>query len=172
MRLTSNALLELLYKTKSVTGCCGVRSLPRPNLAPEGGVGVKLLPFDEMREEHVGPIENPSRTTSDSCDRIVGVIYSALSELNLQLPKGDHVEQSLSTVLSGAGGRLDSLALANFIVIAETKLEESLGFQIDLTQDDPFSPGTGHFQTVQSLVSYISRLVQQRFPSDWGMKCG
>jgi acyl carrier protein len=119
-----------------------------------------------------GPIESASPTTSDSRNRIVGVIYSALSELNLQLPKGDQVEQSLSTVLFGAGGRLDSLALANFIVIAETKLEESLGFQIDLTQDDPFSPGTGHFQTVQSLVSYISRLVQQRFQSDWRMKCG
>jgi acyl carrier protein len=119
-----------------------------------------------------GPTENASPKTSDSRNRIVGVIYSALSELNLQLPKGDQVEQSLSAVLFGAGGRLDSLALANFIVIAETKLEESLGFQIDLTQDDPFSPGTGHFQTVQSLVSYISGLVQQRFQIDWGMKCG
>jgi acyl carrier protein len=109
-----------------------------------------------------GPIENASPTTSDSRNRIVGVLYSVLSELNLQLPKGNHVEQSLSTVLFGAGSRLDSLALANFIVIAETKLEESLGYQIDLTQDDPFSPGTGHLQTVQSLVSYISRLVQQR----------
>ena len=119
-----------------------------------------------------GPIESASPTTSDSRNRIVRVIYCALSELNLQLPKGNQVEQSLSTVLFGPEGRLDSVALANFIVIAETKLEESLGFHIDLTQDDPFSPGTGHFQTVGSLVSYISRLVQQRFQSDWGMKCG
>jgi acyl carrier protein len=95
-------------------------------------------------------------------NRVVGVIYSALSELNLQLSDGNQVEQSLSTVLFGAGGRLDSLALANFIVIAEKKLEESFGFQIDLTQDDPFSSGTGYFQTVQSLVGYISGLVQQR----------
>jgi acyl carrier protein len=93
---------------------------------------------------------------------IVGVIYAALSELNLQLPKGNQVEQSLNTVLFGAGSRLDSLALANFIVIAETKLEESLGFKIDLTQDDPFVPGTGHLQTVRSLVNYVSRLAQRR----------
>jgi hypothetical protein len=39
-------------------------------------------------------------------------MYSALSELNLQLPEGKKVEQSLSTVLFGAGGTLDSLALA------------------------------------------------------------
>lgn len=108
------------------------------------------------------PAETALPTPSDYPSRIVGVTYSALSELNLQLPKGGRVEQSLGTVLFGAGGRLDSLALANFIVIMETKLEEWLGFQIDLTQDDPFSPGTGHFQTVQSLVDYISRLLSQR----------
>ena len=108
------------------------------------------------------PIESVSPTTSNSLDRVVSVIYSALSELNLQLPEGEKVEQSLSTVLFGAGGRLDSLALATFIVIVEGKLETAFEFQFDLTQDDPFSSGTGHFQTVQSLVAYISYLVQRR----------
>jgi acyl carrier protein len=107
-------------------------------------------------------VENASPKTSTLLDRVVAAICSAISELNVQLPKGGHVEQSLDTVLFGAGGRLDSLALANFIVIAEQKLDESFGFHIDLTQDDPFSPETGHFQTVQSLVGYISGLVQPR----------
>jgi len=107
-------------------------------------------------------MDKPDVKCPVSPDRVVSVIYSGLSELNFQLPKGEQVEQSLSTVLFGAGGRLDSLALANFIVIAENKLEESFGCQIDLTQDDPFSSETGHFRTVQSLVGYISGLVQQR----------
>jgi acyl carrier protein len=98
---------------------------------------------------------------ASSLDRIVSVIYSAVSELNLQLPRSGRVANSLSTVLFGAGGALDSLALANFIVIVEAKLEEFFGFRFDLTQDDPFSPGTGHFQTLQSLADYISRLAQQ-----------
>jgi acyl carrier protein len=105
-------------------------------------------------------IDDPSAKASDLQDRVAGVIYSALSELNHQLPVDRRVEKSLSTILFGAGGRFDSLALANFIVIAEAKVEGSFGFQIDLTQDDPFSLGTGHFRTVQSLVDYISRLVQ------------
>ncbi len=95
-------------------------------------------------------------------DRVVSVTYSALSELNLQLPQNERVEKSTSTVLFGDGGRLDSLALANLIVILEAKLETAFGFQFDLTQDDPFSSGTGHFQTVQSLANYVSRLVQKR----------
>jgi hypothetical protein len=108
------------------------------------------------------PTENTSPTDSAPVNRVFGVVCFTLSELNLQLPKSEQVEQSVGTVLFGAGGRLDSLALANFIVILEQKLEESFGFPIDLTQDDPFSSGTGHFQTVQSLVVYISGVVQQR----------
>jgi acyl carrier protein len=100
--------------------------------------------------------------SASSLDRSVSGIYSALSELNLQLPRGMRVENSLNTVLFGAGSVLDSLALANLIVILEAKLETAFGFQIDLTQDDPFSPETGHFQTVQSLVDYVSGLVQLR----------
>ena len=73
----------------------------------------------------------------------MSVIYSALSELNLQLSEGEKVEQSLSTVLFGAGGRLDSLALA---MIVEGKLKTAFEFQFDHTQDDPFSSGTGHWQ--------------------------
>ena len=88
--------------------------------------------------------------------RIVDVIYAALAELNLQLPKDRQIEQSLTTVLFGTGGKLDSLALVNFIVIAEEKMDGVFGFRIDLTQDDPFAPGTGHFRTVRTLVDYIA----------------
>jgi hypothetical protein len=45
-----------------------------------------------------------------SPDRVVSTVYSALSQLNVQLPKGESVEKSPSTVLFGDGGRLDSLA--------------------------------------------------------------
>src|SRR5580692_2389805 len=77
--------------------------------------------------------------TASSLDRVVSVIYSALSELNLQLPKSGRVETSLSAVLFGNERKLDSLALASLIVILETKLETAFGFHFDITQDDPFS---------------------------------
>jgi acyl carrier protein len=107
------------------------------------------------------PTQNAS-PTSNFLDRVVGVIYSALSELSAQLPRGREVKPSLSTVLFGVGGTLDSLALANFIVIVEQKLETSFGVQIDLTQEDPFSSETGHFRTVQSLAHYVVQFVEQR----------
>lgn len=95
-------------------------------------------------------------------DHVLKVIYESVSDLNLQLPKEQRIEQAPATVLFGDGGRLDSLGLANFIVITEQKLDDSFGFQIDLTADDPFSSATGHFRTIQSLATYISGLVTKK----------
>jgi hypothetical protein len=46
--------------------------------------------------------------------------------------------------------------------LAEQKLEESYGFRVDLTEDDPFSPTTGHFRTVESLATYVTSLAARR----------
>jgi len=101
--------------------------------------------------------ENPAAGSS-KLQEVLKVIYESVSELNLQLPEGQRIEKSPAAVLFGAGGKLDSLALANFIVITEQKLDESFGCRVDLTQDDPFSPATGHFGTIRSLATYVSKL--------------
>lgn len=108
------------------------------------------------------PVREPSPDCTSYLDGVLQVIYESISYLNVQLPQERRIEPSLSTVLFGAGGKLDSLGLANFIVIAEQKLEESFAFRIDLTEDDPFSPATGHFRTVHSLATYVSELAAQR----------
>jgi len=94
-------------------------------------------------------------------DSALKAIYAAIGLLNSQLSSDRQLEQSLDTPLFGHGGKLDSLALANLIIIAEQQLEECFGFKVDLTEDDPFSPGTGHFRTVRSLATYASTLADQ-----------
>jgi acyl carrier protein len=95
-------------------------------------------------------------------DGVLKAIYQSISDLNVQLPQEQRVEKSPHAVLFGAGGKLDSLGLANFIVMAEQKLYDSLGLRINLTEDDPFSPNTGHFRTIESLANYVSDLVSRR----------
>ena len=113
----------------------------------------------------VGSAVNEASGSSWSCfDDVLKVIYESIADLNLQLPEDWRMEPSVSTVLFGAGSRLDSLGLVNFIVIAEQKLEDHFGFQFDLTEDDPFSPATGHFRTVQSLAAYVCELADKRMP--------
>jgi acyl carrier protein len=89
----------------------------------------------------------------------VNIIYAAIAELNPQLAKEQQLQASLDTTLFGDGGKLDSLGLANLIVITEQKLEDHYGFRVDLMQNDPFSPGTGHFRTIRSLATHISDLL-------------
>ena len=93
---------------------------------------------------------------------VLKVIYESISDLNVQLPADRQIDKSADSVLFGEGGRLDSLSLSNFIVITEQKLYESLNFPVDLTEDDPFSPTTGHFRTVHSLAAYVCELAERR----------
>jgi acyl carrier protein len=97
---------------------------------------------------------------SSHLDGAFDAIYAAITELNLQLPKNKQIRPNPNVILFGEDGQLDSLALANFIVISEQKLEESFGVHLDLTQDDPFSTENGHFRTVDSLARYISTLLE------------
>lgn len=109
-------------------------------------------------------VNESAGTTDGTFENVLKVIYESISDLNLQLPPDRRLEQSANTVLFGAGTRLDSLGLGNFIVITEQKLEECFGFRFDLTQDDPFSPTTGHFRTVQSVAAYVCELADKKVP--------
>ncbi len=100
--------------------------------------------------------------TSNRLDGAFDAIYAAIAELNLQMPKHRQIQPRPDTALFGEKGQLDSLALANFIVITEQKLEESFGVQLDLTEDDPFSGQTGHFRTIDSLARYISSFTEAK----------
>jgi len=106
-------------------------------------------------------IKEPAQRSAH-LDGVLGVIYESVSDLNMQVPPEQRIEKSLATILFGGGGKLDSLGLANFIVITEQKLEERYGFRIDLTEDDPFSPTSGHFRTIDALATYVSELAARR----------
>ena len=49
---------------------------------------------------------------------MAGVIFAAVDEVNQQLRRAQRLEKSPATVISGEGGRLDSLGLVNLIAVA------------------------------------------------------
>jgi len=61
--------------------------------------------------------------TSD--ERITKAVFSAVDELNAQLPAGVAVEKSLDAPLYGAGGKLESLDFVTLIMEVEY-LDETL----------------------------------------------
>ena len=53
---------------------------------------------------------------------VLELVYSAIDELNQQLPPAKRVAKSEATPLTGSSGALDSLGFLNLIVIVEDKV--------------------------------------------------
>ena len=88
-----------------------------------------------MGVETIDPAVDP-RGTADKFEEAVRIIYAAVAQLNPQLPKEQQLQPSLDTALFGSEGKLDSLGVANLIVIMEQKLEECLRRSPDRRQPD------------------------------------
>jgi acyl carrier protein len=98
---------------------------------------------------------------SSCLDGVFSALSTAISEVNLQLPRHKRIVALAGSTLFGDDGGLDSLALANFIVIAEQKLDDVFGIRLDLTQDDPFTSTDGHFRTLGSLARYVATRIEK-----------
>lgn len=70
---------------------------------------------------------------SNQEERLTEILFSSIDELNRELGKSQQLEKSLSTVLFGENGGLDSLAVVSLQMILEEKLGEA--FDTDLTLD-------------------------------------
>tara|TARA_B100000686_G_C15990065_1_gene571576 strand:+ start:235 stop:537 length:303 start_codon:yes stop_codon:yes gene_type:complete len=89
------------------------------------------------------------------------IIFSAVNEINDQLPVEKRMVLSLDCGLFGKTGNLDSLELVNFIVIAEQKIEEGLGVSIVLADERAMSQAKSPFRTLGTLVEYIACLIKE-----------
>jgi|ERR1700722_308628 len=97
-----------------------------------------------------------------SYDDVLPVVYKALDELNQQRARNQRLQASPDCVIFGDGGNLNSLELSNFIVLMEQLVQEKFGAEIDLTENDPFSPESGHMRTAATLAAHISNLVREQ----------
>ncbi len=71
------------------------------------------------------------------------------------------IETHDRTPLIGNSSALDSLAFVNFIVAVEHKVRSEFGIALTLTNDRAFSRTQNPFETVGSLVDYITELVDE-----------
>jgi hypothetical protein len=97
-----------------------------------------------------------------SYDDVLPIVYKALDELNQQRSKNQRLQASPDCVLFGESSSLNSLELSNFIVFMEQLVQEKFGTEVDLMENDPFSPESGHMRTTGTLASHISNLVREQ----------
>ncbi len=80
-------------------------------------------------------------------ERVSRAVFSAVDELNAQLPAGVSVEKSLDAPLYGAGGKLESLDFVTLIMEVEL-----------------LSKAKSPFSTLRTLIEYLEELLKQ--PAD------
>lgn len=93
-------------------------------------------------------------------DEIRDVIYSAIDEVNLMLPKDRKIEKASHAPLSADKGGLDSLGLINMIIAIEQKLEGRFKKSVSLANEQMMPQGQNPFANVDTLADYILKILE------------
>ena len=96
---------------------------------------------------------------SDS-ERIEGVVFAAIRDVNESLAADRQVPLSSDAVLFGPGG-LDSIGLVNLVVAVEQALQDEFGREFVLASEKAMSRRTSPFRSVATLTQYIQELLQE-----------
>jgi D-alanine--poly(phosphoribitol) ligase subunit 2 len=94
-------------------------------------------------------------------DKINGLLFDVIDEVNEQLDDSRKITRSTETVLFGEGGTLDSLGLVNFIVETEQRIHETFGVSVALADERAMSQRSSPFRSIQSLADYIASLLKE-----------
>jgi acyl carrier protein len=94
-------------------------------------------------------------------ERVSKAVFSAVDELNTQLPAGVRVEKSLDAPLYGAGGKLESLDFVTLIMEVEEKINAEFGADITIADEDLLSKAKSPFSTLRTLIEYLEELLKQ-----------
>jgi len=98
------------------------------------------------------------RIMDTATKRVIDLIFEAMDEVSDQVTGQPWPQKSHSTVIVGAGGRLDSLGFVNFVVLLEQKCEEQTGIAISLTEAAQ-SRAADPFGTAGALAEFVSELL-------------
>ena len=96
-----------------------------------------------------------------SDERIRTAVFSAVDDLNKQLPAGVSVEKALDAPLYGAGGKLESLDFVTLIMEVEEKINAEFGTDITIADENLLSKEKSPFSTLRTLIEYLEDLVKQ-----------
>ena len=95
-------------------------------------------------------------------DRTYKVLFSAVDLLNDELPPKQRLTKTPETIVFGRDGKLDSLALVNFLLLTEQKLEDEFNFPISLADERAMSQERSPFRTIATMADYIGQLLKEK----------
>mgnify|MGYP001968517599 CR=1 FL=1 len=94
-------------------------------------------------------------------EKVIQSIFTAVDELNQQLPREQRLEKSGDTVLMGDLGKLDSMGLIKLIVEVEQQIENTYGVAITLSEEKTMSQVDIVFKTIGTLADHLIQLMEE-----------
>ena len=94
-----------------------------------------------------------------SDERISKAVYTAVDDLNEQLPKGVQIDKSLDAPLYGTSGKLESLDFVTLIMEVEEKINAEFGTDITIADDNLLSKEKSPFSSLRTLIEYLHELL-------------
>lgn len=94
-------------------------------------------------------------------EKTLNIIYSAIDEINQDLPKKNQLGKDPDENIFGDNGKLDSLGLVNLIVAIEGKIYDELDKNIVIANEKAMSMKNSPFRTVASLNDFIMELLDE-----------
>lgn len=95
-------------------------------------------------------------------DAVLEAIYSAIDQINRELPKNKQLKKSEETVLYGKLGKLDSLSFVGLVVATEANIEAKLKVSVTLANTLAFTQKNSPFKTVRSLAAHARALIDEK----------
>jgi acyl carrier protein len=92
---------------------------------------------------------------------IESLLFTAVAEVNRQLPKDRRLDPTRDTRLSGAEGRLDSLGILNLLVLAEQRIQSTFGIDVLLADDEALAREPSPFLTLGTLADHMQDVVER-----------
>lgn len=93
--------------------------------------------------------------------QVVTALHTAIDEFNSLQPSDQQLAKSADTVLLGANGMLDSLALVSLLVTVEQQIASDFNIPVTLASEKAFSMRNSPFTSVGSLTDYVRSLVEE-----------
>ena len=90
-------------------------------------------------------------------ERAFALVYEAIDVVNRQLPPARRLRKAPDTIIVGAGGALDSLAVINFVLTLEERVAAAGSPVALLDEDTPIEQSP--LQTVDTVARYIAKRV-------------
>jgi acyl carrier protein len=120
----------------------------------------KIFCFKKESVDKNGELPRSLSINMQDREKINKVVFRAVDELNDMLPQENRLQKSVETALMGESGKLDSLGFVNFILAVEDEFEKEYGFHISLTDIGETSQKENPFQTIGTLIEYITFLAE------------